>query len=380
MGRPKAKVVLAIGAGLAAVTFSLWVLQRRSTQASQHSSLSQPAAEGRVDAPSGESAGVSLSFQAAIRRIRETSDPAVVRDRLNELRAYLERLSPEVASTTIGEFLDSGVDAATHLGFKIGPTGLLTESPTLRVVLLDYLAQVDAPGAAAYAKNILAAMDSPDEWAVALRNYALVYTSSEARSFMAQKAQAMLTHEPWVREPSTGFLEAFDVAVHVGGTNLVPVLADLVRLKDNQAVAHAAYLALDRMTISDAAATLSVLLANPALMEGREATRANFFARSDVGEPAQRGLVEAYLLNPALEAAELEKFAGLYPNANFMISHNLLTRIVTPDGTWLAARDAEALRVVRQWLEDPRFARIKPQVEAIQRRLNSFVPQTRGPR
>jgi hypothetical protein len=284
-------------------------------------------------------------------------------------------LPPEVASSNIQDFLASKADAATHLPFKIGPDGLLTESPSLRVFLLDYLAQVDPTGAAAYARTILASMDSPDEWAVALRNYAKVNSDAEGLSFLEQKLQAMLTHEPWVREPSVGFLEAFDVAVYLGGTNLIPALAELVRMKDNQAAAHAAYLTLDRLTIVDAATTLSSLQSNPDLMQGRELTRANYFARADVREAAQRELLEAYLLNPALEVAELEKFAGLYPNANFMVSHNLLTRVVTPNGAALAARDAEALRVTQQWLGDARFERLKPQLEAIQRRLRVFVQQ-----
>jgi hypothetical protein len=80
-------------------------------------------------------------------------------------------------------------------------------------------------------------------------------------------------------------------------------------------------------------------------------------------------------LNPALTGAELEKFAGLYPSGNYMVSHNLLTRSATPDRAWLTARDAEALRHVRQMLDDARFARLKPQLEAIHRRLETFVQQ-----
>ena len=79
--------------------------------------------------------------------------------------------------------------------------------------------------------------------------------------------------------------------------------------------------------------------------------------------------------NPALSEAELEKFAGLYPSANYMVSHNLLTRSITPDRAWLTARDAEALRHVRQMLADGRFTSIKPRLQAIERRLEMFVQQ-----
>src|SRR6185503_8383847 len=193
--------------------------------------------------------------------------------------------------------------------------------------------------------------------------------------FLEQKLQIMLTDERWVRAPTDGFLEAFDVAVFLGGTNLISPLAQIVRMKDNPASAHAAYLALDRLTIANGTATLSALLANPDLMQGREVTRANYFARADVRDAAQRRVLEDYLLDPALSSAELEKFTGLYPNANYMVSHNLLTRSVTPDGATLAARDAEALRVTQEWLEDARFARLKPQLETVRRRLATFVQQ-----
>src|SRR6185369_3033685 len=131
-------------------------------------------------------------------------------------------------------------------------------------------------------------------------------------------------------EPSTGFREAFDVAVYLGGANLLPELTALVRRTDNQAVSHAAFLALDRLAISDPAAVLNKLQTQPELMQGREVTRANYFARADAGDAQQKVALENYLLNPQLNSAELNTFAGLYPNANYMISYNLLTRTQTP--------------------------------------------------
>ncbi len=245
----------------------------------------------------------------------------------------------------------------------------------MRTFLLDHLAKIDPAAAAACARTILSTFQSPDEWALALRNYALGSTDADGRAFLQQKFRELLRYEPWQKEPSVGFLEAFDVAVHCGGTELVPDLAELLRQKENPAVAHAAYLALDRLVIQDAAAVLARLQSEPDLMQGREETRAGYFARADVSQPAQRQVLEAYLLNPGLASAELEKFARLYPNANFMVSRNQLSPTATPDGTSLKARDAEALRVAQNWLEDPRFASLKPQLEQIRRRLETFVQQ-----
>ena len=71
----------------------------------------------------------------------------------------------------------------------------------------------------------------------------------------------------------------------------------------------------------------------------------------------------------------MDKFAGLYPNANFMISPNLLTPTPTPDHAALAGRDAESLRIAEEWLKDPRFANLRPQVEKVTLRLSEFVRQ-----
>ena len=40
------------------------------------------------------------------------------------------------------------------------------------------------------------------------------------------------------------------------------------------------------------------------------------------------------LLNPQISAAEISAFAGIYPNANYMISDNLLTQAQTPGGAF----------------------------------------------
>jgi hypothetical protein len=257
----------------------------------------------------------------------------------------------------------------------VGAGGLLDEAPTLRTFWLDELARLDPAAAAEYSKIILASMDSPDEWAVALRNLARGDASPEARALLEQKTGDLLRHEPWQQDPSVGYLEAFDVAVYLDSTNLLPALGELVRKQDNPAVAHASYLALDRLVINDPATMLAALGADPSLMQGREATRANYFARADVRDPQQRQILENYLLNPQISPSELSQFAGLYPSANYMISANLLTPTPTPDHSSLVARDAESMRVLQEWLADPRFANVLPQLQKAKMRLEDFIRQ-----
>jgi hypothetical protein len=297
---------------------------------------------------------------------------------LARLREMLKSGNTNELSLAIRRLLDGKSDAATGQGFKIGDNGSLLEAPTLRTLLLDQLATLDPAAAAEYARTILNSSTSPDEWAIALRNLARGDTTAEARTFLEAKTGELLRNKAWQREASVGYLEAFDTAVHLGGTTLLPPLTELVSKKDNQAVAHAAFLTLDRLVINQPAQTLAVLNEHPEWMAGREETRANYFARADVGDTAQRQLVESYLLDAAREPAELQAFAGVFPNANFMISHNLLTSNATLDGATLARRDQASLEAVNQWLADPRFEKLHPQLEKMKTRLNEFTKKSDG--
>jgi hypothetical protein len=318
-------------------------------------------------------------LKQAYEAARRIPDAATARRQFAEMRATFFSLPTNEAVFAIRQFLDSKADAPTHLGFKVAGNGLLEEAPTWRIFLLDELARLDPAAAADYAKVVLASMDSSDEWAVALRNLARGDTSADARALLERKTNEMLGNEVWRKEPSVGFLEAFDVAVYLGGTTLLPTLTDSIRLHDNSAVAHASFLALDRLVINEPTVTLAALQGSPDLMTGRESSRANYFARADAGDPRQRQILESYLLDERLGAREIDAFAGVYPNANFMLSNNLLTQTVTPDHATLLRRDAEALKVVRFWLADPRFARVRPGLERVAARLEGFVQQMKHP-
>jgi len=257
---------------------------------------------------------VAGKLQDLLTEVKSAPDAKAARQRLAALHAALSAMPTNEAATAIRQLLDSHVDGSTHLGFKVASNGLLEAAPTLRTFLLDELARIDPMAAAQYARTVLGSKDSPDEWALALRNLARGDSSSDGRVLLEHKTDELLHQESWQTNPSAGYLEAFDVAVYLGATNLMPALSDLVRRHDNAAVSHAAFLALDRMVINDPATILGALEADPALMQGREATRANYFARADVRDSQQRQVLESYLLNSQISPAELETFAGGYPS------------------------------------------------------------------
>jgi len=349
-----------------------------ATRGSKNLEHARPPAPREVRRAATASSRPSGPLTDAVELVASAKASGASGSALEQLRARLGAMPREAASLAIQQLLDRGDDSPTGLVFKLGADGSLVQAPTFRLFLLDQLLQADREAAAAYAAKILAAHGSPDEWAVSLRSYALVRTNSEARAYLLGKFRELIHYEPWCSHPSVGFLEAFDVPVNQGGIELLPDLTELVRRTNSHAVAHAAYLALDRLTIADPAAVLEELQRQPTAMQGRELTRANLFARADVFDPRQRGILENYLTDPALSPAELRAFAGVYPNANYMVSHNLLTRTQTPNRDSLVRHDQFALQTVQQWLADPRFERVRPQLETIQQRLASFVQQASG--
>ena len=370
---PIRRAILLLAAGAILVVILARSFHARRGLPSESMALAtNPATITSPGGPSTNADALRPSIDGTWRVLQSRPARARVQVALVDLRLTLRALPSNEASRRIRDFLASTNDTATGMEFKVGAGGALASAPTLRTFLLDELERIDPPAAAEVAKQLLASMNSSDEWALALRSLARQQTDPEGRNFTADKWQAMMRNETWMRNPSVGFLESFDIAVHLRDPELIPTLTDLVRLKDNQAVAHAAYLALDRLTVTDAAMTLAALAADPESMKGREVTRANYFARADVRDETQRRLVENYLLRPGLDAEELSKFTGLYPNANFMVSPNLVTKSETPDHAWLLARDQAALQQVEVWLQDSRFARLQPQLGEIARRLRQF--------
>jgi hypothetical protein len=378
-------------AGLALACLAIWLAERepagktprRANETAIKAEAKLPETNSAVPAPIAATTvktnpvppAVTGILQDEIAALNSAPDAAAARRLLAKLRGDLTAMPTNAAVAKIREFLDSKADAPTHLGFKVAGNGFLTDAPTLRTFLLDELGRLDPAAAADYSKTILASMDSPDEWALALSNLGRGDTSDAGRSLLEEKTGEMIQYAPWQQNPSVGFLEAFDAAVYLGGTNLMPALSNLVKLQDNPAVAHAAYLALDRLVINNPAGTLAALEADPDLMQGREATRANYFARADVRDPQQRQILENYLLDPQISPAEINTFAGVYPSANFMISPNLLTQSPTLDHQALLSRDAESLNIAQAWLADPRFANLQPALTKITVRLQQFVRQ-----
>lgn len=291
---------------------------------------------------------------------------------LSGLRTALLALPKDEAVARIRSFLDAGGDHSTGLSFGIVKDGTLSEWSSFRTFLLDTLLAVDPAAAAATGREILGKPTTADEWALALRNVARGDGTADP-DFLRAKTEELIRNPAWQADPSIGYLNAFDVLVHVQATASTPLLSGLIQQKDRKDLAHAGFLTLDRLVQSQPVDVLTRLAADTSLQQSRPEMVAQQFARADLRDPAQQAIVKNWLLDPARSDVELRSFAGVYPNNNQFVSNNLLTAQAAAPGDDLAAHDREALKVITAWASDPAFSSVQSHLRTMVSRLDGFV-------
>ena len=296
-----------------------------------------------------------------------------------------EILSSQAAAAAILEFLNSGADIPIALDFSLSDGGTLDEAPSFRTALLDLLAQVDPFAAVDYAQSIFQSSKVADEWALAMRNLGWQNHDKSHSTELRARLTQMLDNQAWLSQPSGGFLEAFDIAVHLGGVEELYNMASVLKLEGQNGAAiengttHAAFLALDRLVSASPSALLPALAQDADLLAWAPEHRAALMARTDVNQPAQRQALERYLGQLAERPQELQTFTSIYPNRNVMLGRTLVSApLSTPGFHGLLSQDEASLAAVRDWLKDNRYPAIAANLRAIEGRLTKFVAEARS--
>lgn len=326
-------------------------------------------------APRAQPAADPLAPALASLRGKPTTEEA--RRSLSQMRLILQAMPKDESVAHIRDLLAKGEDRATGLDFAIDRDGKMSGWPSLRTFLLDTLLGIDPAAAAALSREILSKPSAADEWALALRNVAKGEAKQD-RDFLLAKTTELINNPGWQAEPSIGYLNAFDVLVHVEATEATPLLSNLIQRKDRKDLAHAGFLTLDRLVQRKPLEELTRLAADRALQQSRPEMVAQQFARADLRDPAQQALVKTWLLDPARTATELRSFTGVFPNNNRFVSNNLLSSESAPSGAVLAVHDREVLGVVSGWAADPAFTPVKDHLNAMISRLDGFVGTRKG--
>lgn len=294
------------------------------------------------------------------------------------LQAGLDALPHAERVRTVTAFLASGEDVAFGDRFRLGPGGFLAFWPTLRVALLDYLAQRDGAAAREVAAAWLATVPvEPGEWTVAFRELTRGRAYADWDPQWQARVRDFLGNEDWRRGARRAWLEGFDIIVAGRATPLLGELSDLTARPGPEG--FAAFLAADRLMVADARGVLASLDATPDLFAANPRVRAGLFARADPRDPVQVEGVENYLRRADLREDEAAHFAELFPFHGSAEASTLLSAPAHRSMAEMVARDRAAVDALARWEGQAALLRWRPLLLRARDRVQSgLVPLAAG--
>ncbi len=301
--------------------------------------------------------------------LAEGADAQII---LADLRAKLTAAGKSAAARAILEYLESGRDCLTGMAFKVGPNGVMISTPTMRTFLLDLLASVDPQSALDYAEIVFEARGSADEFAICLRNVGRLDTSESARQYIRKRVRELLSDATLAANPTAGFAEAFDALAYAGDMDSISILSRYLSKDKGTALNMPAFLALDRLVIDNAEASLRTILESPALLEERPLVRAGYFARADLASESQMDLVGTYVLKLDAAGDEAEYFFNILPNLNYMLVDGILTDRLSITHEAISERVDAAYEALVSWESDPRFKSYKGRIQSAISRIREI--------
>ena len=296
---------------------------------------------------------LKAELQTLKSRLAQKPDRETVLRLLREFTQKAFSANPDAAAAALLEFLQSGEDLSTSLGFVVGEAGL-DEWPTLRAYLLDLLGKIDLDAAAQYAlANIIPFKKSTPEYAVSLQ---ILWNDGGAEEPSPELSAAwlgLLQKADWAARPDAAWLESLDFASRIPEATPEFLKASTDWLADPENVAErvgAVDLALERMAVQEPVAIMEALLRDPSLLSlGRGIyARSQIFARVSLNDSKQQKLLARYLerLDPASQEADL--FFSAFPCHNFSVSPGLSGQPKVNSSREIIASDRGAL----QWWQN----------------------------
>lgn len=292
---------------------------------------------------------LKAELQALKSRLAQKPDRETVLRLLREFTQKAFASNPDAAAAALLEFLRSGEDLSTSLGFVVGEAGL-DEWPSLRAFLLDLLGKIDLEMARRYAlETVIPAKSSTVEYAVSLQ---ILWNHGGAEKPTQELTQAWLgcLEKPdWSARPDAAWLESLDFASRIPEATPEFLKASTDWLADPENVVErvgAVDLALERMAVQEPVAIMEALLQDPSLLSlGRGIyERSQIFARVSLNDSKQQKLLARYLerLDPASQEAEL--FFSAFPCHNFSVSPGLSGQPKVNSSREIIASDRGALQ------------------------------------
>ena len=271
---------------------------------------------------------LKAELQTLKSRLAQKPDREMVLRLLREFMQKAFASNPDAAAAALLEFLRSGEDLSTSLGFVVGEAGL-EEWPTLRAYLLDLLGKIDPEIASRYAMDtVIPAKSSTVEYAVSLQ---ILWNHGGAEKPTPELTQAwlgLLRKADWSDRPGPAWLESLDFASRIPEAMPEFLKASTEWLADPENVVErvgALDLSLERVAVQQPVVVMEALIADPSLLgKGRGVyQRSQIFARAKLNDAGQQRLLVAYVngLDPTSREAEL--FFDQFPCHNFSVGPGL---------------------------------------------------------
>lgn len=271
---------------------------------------------------------LKAELQTLKSRLGQKPDRETVLRLLREFTQKAFAANPDTAAAALLEFLRSGEDLSTSLGFVVGEAGL-EEWPTLRAFLLDLLGKIDLDAASQYAlANIIPFKKSTSEYAVSLQ---ILWNDGGAEEPSPELSAAwlgLLQKADWADKPDAAWLESLDFASRIPEAMPEFLKASTEWLADPENVVErvgAVDLSLERVAVQHPVVVMEALIADSSLLgKGRGVyQRSQIFARANLNDAGQQRLLVAYVkgLDPTSREAEL--FFDQFPCHNFSVGPGL---------------------------------------------------------
>ena len=319
---------------------------------------------------------LKAELQALKGKLAQKSDRETVLRLLREFMQKAFATNPDAAAATLLEFLRTGEDLSTSLGFVVGEAGL-EEGPSLRGYLLDLLGKIDPEMASRYALDtVIPAKASTVEYAVSLQ---ILWNHGGAEKPTPELTQAwigLLEKPDWSARPDAAWLESLDFASRIPEVTPKFLKAStewLSRPAEASGKAEAAEIVLERMMIRHPGETLHALLENTQWMnEGRgPPVRASLFARADVTDPGQVLSLRSYLQSLQPDGKEADSFYEAFPCHNYGVAPGLSGQPDIPGAGDIQNMLHADLVLLQGWKNDPALAGHGP-------RLDQAIEKIRG--
>ena len=292
---------------------------------------------------------LKVELQALKSRLAQKPNRETVLRLLREFAQKAFASNPDAAAAALLEFLRSGEDLSTSLGFVVGEAGL-DEWPTLRAYLLDLLGKIDPEIASRYAlETVIPAKSSTVEYAVSLE---ILWNYGGAEKPTPELTQAwlgLLKKADWSARPDPAWLESLDFASRIPEATQEFLKVSTEWLADPENVVErvgAVDLALERMAVQQPGGIMEALVREPSLLSlGRGIyQRSQIFARASMNDSDQQKLLASYLerLEPGSQEAEL--FFSAFPCHNFSVSPGLSGQPKVNSSREIIASDRAALQ------------------------------------